>query len=129
MARDAGLVVKFQVGEPWWWIMGDGRICLYDAAAQASFGEALVSIADVRGVLAEVQKDLLDRAGEVLAASTAALTAAVVDEAPGAITHLLVYLPTVLDPKAPEAKRANVPLGWASPARSEEHTSELQSLM
>src|SRR3546814_16984312 len=52
----------------------------------------------------------------VLAASTAALTAAVVDEAPGAITHLLVYLPTVLDPKAPEAKRANVPLGWASPA-------------
>src|SRR3546814_4257410 len=33
MARDAGLVVKFQVGEPWWWIMGDGRICLYDAAA------------------------------------------------------------------------------------------------
>src|SRR3546814_5637713 len=67
------------------------RICLYDAAAQEAFGEALVSIADVRGVLAEVQKDLLDRAGEVLAASTAALTAAVV--------------------------------------RSEEHTSELQSLM
>src|SRR3546814_17498767 len=85
--------------------MGGGRICLEDAAAQAAFGEALVSIADVRGVLAEVQKDLLDRAGEVLAASTAALTAAVVDEAPGAITHLLVYLPTVLDPKAPEAKR------------------------
>ncbi len=29
---------------------------------------------------------------------------------------LLVYLPTVLDPLAPEAKRANVPLDWASPA-------------
>src|SRR3546814_8439706 len=64
MARDAGLVVKFQVGEPWWWIMGDGRICLYDAAAQAAFGAEVVSIADVRGVLAEAQKDLLDRAGE-----------------------------------------------------------------
>src|SRR3546814_19550416 len=89
--------------------MGDGRICLYDAAAQAAFGAALVSIADVRGVLAEAQKDLLDRAGAVLAASTAGLTAAVRDEAPGAITHLLVYLPPVLDPKAPEAQRADVP--------------------
>src|SRR3546814_8816306 len=88
--------------------MGDGRICLYDAAAQAAFGAALASIADVRGVLAEAQKDLLDRGGEVLAASTAALTAAVRDEAPGESTHLLVYLPTVLDPKAPEAKRATV---------------------
>src|SRR3546814_3535737 len=56
MARDAGLVVKFQVGEPWWWIMGDGRICLYDAAAQAAFGAALASIADVRSVLAEAQR-------------------------------------------------------------------------
>src|SRR3546814_4290684 len=95
MARDAGLVVKFQVGEPWWWIMGDGRICLYDAAAQAAFGAALVSIADVRGVLAEAQKDLLERAGEVLAASTAALTAAVRDEAPGALTHRSEYHPSL----------------------------------
>src|SRR3546814_17468614 len=93
MARDAGLVVKFQVGEPWWWLMGDGRICLYDAAAQAAFGAALASIADVRGVLAEAQKDLLDRAGAVLAASTAALTSAVRGEDPGAITLLLFYLP------------------------------------
>jgi uncharacterized protein (TIGR02217 family) len=29
---------------------------------------------------------------------------------------LLVYLPSVLDMAAPEVKRANVPLGWASPA-------------
>jgi uncharacterized protein (TIGR02217 family) len=36
--------------------------------------------------------------------------------APAAVTHLLAYLPTVLDPLAPEAKRANMPVGWASPA-------------
>ena len=36
--------------------------------------------------------------------------------APGAVTHLLAYLPTVLDPLAPEAKRANMPVGWAAPA-------------
>ncbi|MGE7204898.1 DUF2460 domain-containing protein, partial [Sphingomonas sp. NPDC019816] len=36
--------------------------------------------------------------------------------APDCVTHLLTYLPTVLDAQAPEAKRANMPVGWASPA-------------
>ena len=36
--------------------------------------------------------------------------------APGCVRHLLTYLPTVLDRQAPEAKRANMPVGWASPA-------------
>jgi uncharacterized protein (TIGR02217 family) len=116
IARDAGLTVKFQVGEPWWWIMGDGRVCLYDDAARAAFGGSPVSIPDIRAELSTAQTDLLDAAGALLAASTAALAAAVVDEVPGAVTHLLVYLPTVLDPDAPEAKRANVPVGWAAPA-------------
>jgi uncharacterized protein (TIGR02217 family) len=35
---------------------------------------------------------------------------------PGAVMHLLAYLPTILDARAPEAKRANMPVGWASPA-------------
>ena len=113
----AGIPIGFQVGEPWWWVMpADGRICLYDDAARTAFGGALVSIPDVRGTLSGGQKALLDRAGEVLAASTAALCAWVKGVAPGAVTHLLAYLPTVLDPLAPEAKRANMPLGWASPA-------------
>lgn len=112
IARDAGLRVRFQVGEPWWWVMQDGRICLYDGAAVAAF--APVSIADVRGVLNAAQKATLDAAGEVLAASTVALCAAVKAEAPGAETLLLVYLPTVLD--GAEVRRANVPLGWATPA-------------
>src|SRR3546814_10173284 len=30
----AGLALKFQVGEPWWWIAGEGRICAYDAATK-----------------------------------------------------------------------------------------------
>jgi uncharacterized protein (TIGR02217 family) len=46
------------------------------------------------------------------------LVAAVEDEAGAApfTSHILVYLPTVLDPLAPEAKRANVPIDWAAPA-------------
>jgi len=114
IARDASLAVRFQVGEPWWWVMPDGRICLYDAAAVAAF--APVSIADVWGALSEAQKATLDAAGESLAASTAALCAAVKDEAPGAETLLLAYLPGVLG--GPEVKRANLPIGWAAPAPS-----------
>ncbi len=112
LAVEAEQPVRFQVGEPWWWVMPDGRICLYDAAAVAAFDP--VPIADVRAPLDAAQKATLDDAGAALAASTAALCDAVRDEAPGAECLLLVYLPTVLD--APEVKRANVPLGWAAPA-------------
>lgn len=117
IAQAAGLPVLFQIGEPWWWVMpGDGRICLYDDAARAAFGGSPVAIPDVRGVLDAAQCALLDGAGTMLAASTAALCAAVKAVAPDAVTHLLAYLPTILDPLAPEAKRANMPVGWASPA-------------
>ncbi|RJG56722.1 TIGR02217 family protein [Sphingobium terrigena] len=114
---EAGLPILFQVGEPWWWVVpGDGRICIYDDAARAAFGGSPVSIASIWGALDGAQCALLDQAGAVLAASTAALCAAVKAVAPGAVTHLLAYLPTILDPRAPEAKRANMPVGWASPA-------------
>lgn len=114
IARDAGLAVRFQVGEPWWWVMPDHRICLYDEAARAVLGG--VAIDDVRAPMNAAQTTMLDAAGALLAASTAALTAAVKSEAPRAETLVLVYLPTVLDPLAPEVKRANVPVGWAKPA-------------
>jgi uncharacterized protein (TIGR02217 family) len=116
--KSAAQPVKFQIGEPWWWIMPDGRICLYDAAATAAFGGQSVSISNIAGSKTAAQIAMLDKAGELLAASTASIIAAVRNEAgsAGAQAHLLVYLPTVLDPQAPEAKRANVPVGWASPA-------------
>jgi len=111
----AGLAPKFQVGEPWWWGRpSDGAPCLYDAAAVAAF--APVAMASMAGAKSQAQRDTLDRAGVCLAASTAALCGAAKAVAPGCVTHLLTYLPTVLDPLAPEAKRANMPVGWASPA-------------
>jgi uncharacterized protein (TIGR02217 family) len=118
LQKEAGLPVKFQIGEPWWWIMPDGRICLYDAAASAEFGAFNTSIPQIAGPKNAAQTAMLDMAGAILAASTSALAAAAIDEAgaSGAETHLLIYLPTVLDPLAPEAKRANVPVGWAAPA-------------
>jgi len=114
LAEAAGQRVRLQIGEPWWWIMADGRICLYDAAAVESF--APVPIADMRGALSEAEQASLDSAGAVLSGSTAALAAAVKAEHPGAETLLLAYLPSVLDPEMPEARRSNLPLGWAAPA-------------
>jgi uncharacterized protein (TIGR02217 family) len=116
IARDAGLAVRFQIGEPWWWLMPDGRPCLYDDAARAAFGGSPPEIGTVRGPLGATRLALLDAAGALLAASTAALCAAVRDEAPDAELLLLAYLPTILDQAAPELKRANLPLGWAAPA-------------
>ena len=116
IAATAGHAPRFQVGEPWWWVMADGRICLYDAAAKAALGGNPVEIPTIRASLTAPQTALLDAAGALLASSTSALAAAVRLDHPNCETLILVYLPTVLDEAAPEAKRANVPLGWASPA-------------
>lgn len=118
IAGDVGSAIRFQVGEPWWWIMTDGRICLYDDAATTAFGEVGVSIPDIRGPKTQAQQDMLDMAGVLLAQSTADLMSAVKDEAGGVAveTLLLAYLPTILDAAAPEAIRANLPVGWSSPA-------------
>jgi uncharacterized protein (TIGR02217 family) len=111
IAADAGLRVRFQAGEPWWWVTADGRICLYDAASVARL--APEPIADVRGALTPAQLATLDAAGALLAETTAALGAAVRAVAADAELLLLVYLPGVL---AGEVGRANLPLGWGAPA-------------
>jgi uncharacterized protein (TIGR02217 family) len=117
IAVAAGHAPRFQIGEPWWWVMPDGRPCLYDDAAKAAFGGNPVNIGNVRATnLTPAKKTLLDAAGVLLAQSTAALAAAVKLDHPSCETLLLVYLPTVLDEAAPDLKRANVPLGWAAPA-------------
>lgn len=118
LAQAAGLPVKFQIGEPWWWVQPQtGAICIYDAAAVAAFGGAPPAIADMRGPLDPAQCALLDQAGALLAASTAALTQAVRAAANGAAEALLLaFTPTLLDPAMPELRRASLPVGWAWPA-------------
>jgi uncharacterized protein (TIGR02217 family) len=112
IAVAAGLRMRFQVGEPWWWVSPDGLICLYDAEAVDLL--APVPIGDVRGPLSEAQKASLDAAGAVLADSTEGLVSAVRNVAPDCEALLLAYLPTVLD--GPNLKLANLPQDWQSPA-------------
>lgn len=116
IAEGAGMRPMIQVGEPWWWVKADGAICLYDDAAKSAFGGAPIEIANVRGSLSAEQVALLEEAGELLAASTTQIGGAAKAAASNAQTLLLPYLPGVIDPAAPELKRANLPVGWAKPA-------------
>jgi uncharacterized protein (TIGR02217 family) len=116
IAQGAALPVHFQVGEPWWWITASRKICAYDAATTAQLGVVSVAIPDMGMALTGPQKAMLDAIGTLLADSTAALCASVKVAAPTATTYLLAYLPTILDAAMPEARRANMPLGWAKPA-------------
>lgn len=117
LQRQAGLPVRFQIGEPWWWVTPAGEICLYDDAAKAAFGGEPPEIADPSASLSAEQIALLDAAGALLAQSTANLTAAVRTAAVGpAQVLLLAFSPTILDPLRPEFYRANLPIGWAYPA-------------
>jgi uncharacterized protein (TIGR02217 family) len=111
-----GLPVAFQIGEPWWWTTREGRIALYDEASRAAFGGDPPEVADLRLPLTAEQRGLLDRAGALLAASTAALADHVRASASGDVeVMLLLFTPTVLDCAMPELRRANLPLGWAWP--------------
>lgn len=116
ISNEEGLVPRIQIGEPWWWVMPNGQACLYDAAAVAAFGGNPVVISDVKDALSPEQIALLDQAGTVLAESTAAIAAAAKAANASTETLLLAYLPSILDPAAPELYRANLPIGWARPA-------------
>lgn len=118
MLREAALPVRVQIGEPWWWVDGDARIYLYDAAARTSLGGSPVEIASLRSTLTAAQTSLLDSAGAILAGATLALRDAVRETvAPGsAEVLLLIFTPTLLNPAMPEARRANLPTGWHAPA-------------
>lgn len=114
LAVARGVPVHFQIGEPWWWLGFDGKLCVYDDAVRAIRGSP-PDIPDVSAPLDAEQLAHLDWAGETLAASTAALRDRVQQVAGGTATsYVLVFTPTVLE--HPDLARANVPLGWAAPA-------------
>jgi len=118
LLQEAGASVDFQIGEPWWWTYGDGRICLYDDAAKAAFGGNPAAIPSLLENLDGPQIALLDDAGVLLANSTAALADAVRNAAAPdtAQIRLLAFAPTIASPSMPEARRANLPEGWHYPA-------------
>lgn len=117
LLEGASQPVRVQIGEPWWWTFANGEICLYDDAARAAFGGNPPEITDMRSALSAAELALLDQAGDLLAQSTADLTASIRAAASSpAEVLLLAFTPTILDDGMPELYRANLPTGWARPA-------------
>ena len=113
LVEAAGHAVKFQVGEPWWWLIGD-EPCCYDAATLALYDDTPPQI-DLSRELTVEEAAFCDWAGALLASSTIALVNAVRQSVSGPVESLLlVFTPTVLE--RPEGARLNMPVGWAYPA-------------
>ncbi len=62
LVQTAGLPVRFQIGEPWWWVTPAGELCIYDAQARPRH-PATVEIPDLSAPLTAAQLALLDWAG------------------------------------------------------------------
>ncbi|MBV8971633.1 MAG: DUF2460 domain-containing protein [Sphingomonadaceae bacterium] len=121
IAVAAGLSPHHQIGEPWWWVGGDGRPCFYDAATVAAYpaetGRAVPPpLTSVAGALPAEQQAYLDWLGLRLGAATLALRDAVRAAVPGVRSYLLFYAPQVLAAATPDLPRANLPAAWAAPA-------------
>ena len=112
----ANLAVLFQIGEPWWWVTSDGRPCIYDQKILATRPNA-PDIPDLAQPLDAGQINHLNWVGVVLGIGTRKLRDAIIAASGGsAQVYLLVFTPTVFDPRWPELQRANMPSEWAHPA-------------
>jgi hypothetical protein len=124
--NEVGLPIHMQVGEPWWWIdFRDFKPYFYDATTvakwEADTGLPTPIMTTMVGSKTEAEIQYLNWLGDRLAESTATKIQAVRDKYPVMTSYVLVYLPQVLSgfagtPDTPEAKRVNIPLGWAKPA-------------
>nr|WP_276589366.1 phage tail protein [Sphingomonas sp. GM_Shp_2] len=120
IAAAADLRVRFQVGEPWWWIDFRSHVpYFYDpstvAAWRAEKGSEPPVITNMTAPMTAAQKGYCDWLGERLAASVLDLIAAVRAKHPATIGYALLYLPQLLDARTPEAHRVNMPAGLAYP--------------
>ncbi|MCG2839755.1 DUF2460 domain-containing protein [Sandaracinobacter sp. RS1-74] len=122
MAAAEGGHVRFQVGEPWWWVGPSGAPCFYDAATVARWtaekAAAPPAMADVAGGRSAAERAWLDWLGARLAEACVGVREAARSAAGEAAftSYLLFYAPQVLDEAKPDLKRANMPVGWAFPA-------------
>jgi hypothetical protein len=117
----AGLTVRFQIGEPWWWVhYGTFVPFFYDATATAGYlaetGQTAPVITTMEGAKSPTEQAFLDWLGVKLAASTQGITQAVLDTFRTAVTYLLFYAPQVMATNTPDLYRVNRPAGWHRPA-------------
>ncbi|TIX49377.1 DUF2460 domain-containing protein [Alteraurantiacibacter aquimixticola] len=112
----AGLPVKIQIGEPWWWVKGSYAPCIYDAATAALFDPAVPRITDMRQTLSSAQIGVLNTARDLMGSVTRSIKQDI-KNAHGSTAEvlLLAFTPTLLDPQMPAMTELNIPLEWQHP--------------
>ncbi|GAA0269906.1 hypothetical protein GCM10009127_07390 [Alteraurantiacibacter aestuarii] len=113
---EAGLPVKIQIGEPWWWVNSDFEPCIYDANMRSILDPAVPDITDMRADLSEAQKAALSLAGARLGTSTESIRNDIKDaQGPEAELLLLAFTPTILHLEMPDMPLLNLPDVWQHP--------------
>ncbi|KLI64854.1 DUF2460 domain-containing protein [Aurantiacibacter marinus] len=110
----SGLEAQFQVGEPWWWVNPDGLPCIYDSEARAAYGDP-PEISDLSVNYVSRERDFLDWCALQLATAVQRMASRAKLTAQGeAKTHVLLFTPTLLDPKRPAIAAMNLDasLSW-----------------
>jgi uncharacterized protein (TIGR02217 family) len=126
LVDEAGLGIRFQVGEPWWWVpetVGGqmGAPCLYDSQTQQRYtqetGENVPTpLQTLAGNLSAAHLAYLDWCSAKLGQSVLAITQQVRAHYTTAETTLLIYLPQIVLADHPNFARLNLPEAWAKPA-------------
>jgi uncharacterized protein (TIGR02217 family) len=113
MQVTAGLPVRLQIGEPWWWVNGAHAPCIYDPAMAALIPPGTPPITDMRASLDQAQKDALTQAGSRLGQLTHGIREAIkLAHGAAAEVFLLLFTPTILNPDYPDMPLLNLPAVW-----------------
>ena len=116
LLQTAGLPVKVQIGEPWWWVNSDHAPCIYDDASRSLIASGTPDITDMREAPTSAQKTVMDTMAGKLGEATGSISQAIQASFPGAEVLLLAFTPTIYNPALPEMARLNLPGQWANPA-------------
>ncbi|WP_417319817.1 TIGR02217 family protein [Emcibacter sp.] len=124
LADEAGLDIRLQIGEPWWWVsLDEARVPhFYDPATMTLYEtETGLPVPDKHQSAFEggspEQQHYLDWLGVKLGQSTLGLRDGIRANWPSAQVGLLFYLPQVLVDEAPMLQTVNYPVtSWQMPA-------------
>ncbi|WP_271078924.1 DUF2460 domain-containing protein [Aurantiacibacter sp. MUD61] len=118
LQTEAGLPPLFQVGEPWWWVNADGEPCVYGSGVRSIYANPPhiddLTSTDETGFLEWLATTL----GSAVQAMANRITGIWGEQA---VTHVLLFTPTLLDPERPAVTAMNI-----GPELGEAHFDILQ---
>ena len=117
LQQENGIPVKFQIGEPWWWVNADHAPCIYDDVARAAFADNAPPVIDLQVSASGDQVAVLAAAAEALQFSVLMLRDRIRQTfGQNAEVYILLFTPTILTPNLPDMPVLNLPGLWRAPS-------------